>query len=403
MTGPPGPPGPRSPPGPRTEPSRNLLTAALGIYALARAIGLNTLLLVQQQLHATKLVVAQPFTDWHRMLSRWDVYYYRTIALQGYPVPLPTDAHGAVLPNTWAFFPAFPFTARVVSLGTGLDFENAAVVLNVIAGAIAAVLVVRLVLTFASEAVAFRAAVLWSFFPTAFLLQVPYSEALYLCLASGVLLALLEERYGLAAGLLVAAALSRGYAAPLSAAALWVVSQRIRSDPHGSVRRWSLLSLAAVAVVAPFLWMAVAAVVTGRLDAYPATQTAWGYAFQFRAWQERWPDVVRAFGVRTGPTIGVLVLAGVLILTVVGCRLRMPFALKAYTVAAALLLCVSALPGSVAFGSLARFSFSIVTLPVVLAIVLRGPLLVAMVTLMFVGLQYLWVLNIWSGRAGIAP
>ena len=105
----------------------------------------------------------------------------------------------------------------------GLDFEFAAILVNVIAGAVAAVCLFTLVSRFADRA----------------------------------------------AALLVSAALTRGATVPLSAAALWYVWR------YRAARRPSALVLMVAALAAPFLWIGIAAVVTGRRDAYAATQRAW--------------------------------------------------------------------------------------------------------------------------------
>ena len=120
-------------------------------------------------------------------------------------------------------FLSFPLPRGWTSRATGLDFEFAAILVNVIAGAVAAVCLFTLVSRFADRA----------------------------------------------AALLVSAALTRGATVPLSAAALWYVWR------HRAARRPSALVLMVAALAAPFLWIGIAAVVTGRRDAYAATQRAW--------------------------------------------------------------------------------------------------------------------------------
>ena len=158
---------------------------ALAAYLLGRLISLESLRFAVRYLRGHPPIVGGRFVLWHRAFQRWDARHYESIALNGYPVPLPTAADGTVLQNDWAFFPAFPFTAGALSRLTGLTFDSAAIVLNLIAGAIAAVLLSKLVRTFADDGTALRAVVLWACFPTAFVLQVPYAEALYLALSVG--------------------------------------------------------------------------------------------------------------------------------------------------------------------------------------------------------------------------
>src|SRR5918911_1081627 len=66
------------------------------------------------------------------------------IAEQGYPAHLPVDAQGHVLMNSWAFFPLFPVAAGMLSRLTGLGFTTVAPLLNLALGAIAIVVMYRL-------------------------------------------------------------------------------------------------------------------------------------------------------------------------------------------------------------------------------------------------------------------
>jgi hypothetical protein len=385
---------------------RHLLVNAISLYVIARAAGFHTFFLVERQLRSERLAVAERFRGWEAMLSRWDAYHYEQVARFAYPSSLPLDRSGEVTQNVWAFFPAFPFAAKAVALATGLSFVSAAVVLNLVAGLSAAVLLLMLVRRFASDQAALGSVALWSFFPTAFVLQVPYSEAIYAVAATGCLWALLQHRHGVAACLLLLAGFSRGFTIPLSAAALAAVLQETSTARQTAARRISTatVSLATAAAIAPFIWMVTAAWVTGRGDAFTATQRAWDYSIDLGRWVTFWPG--RLERVTTdGPTaMVILTLAAAAGLAVLGWRfVGLPLILRVHVVASALLLFVMTQPGSVAFFSAPRFAFSIVTLPIVLALVLRRRLAILGVVLAFVWLQYLWVLHIWSGWKGIAP
>ncbi len=48
-------------------------------------------------------------------LTGWDADRYGQIAAQGYPMSLPMNVSGDILPNNWAFLPVFPTLVRVVS------------------------------------------------------------------------------------------------------------------------------------------------------------------------------------------------------------------------------------------------------------------------------------------------
>jgi hypothetical protein len=72
-------------------------------------------------------------------------------------------------------------------------------------------------------------------------------------------------------------------------------------------------------------------------------------------------------------------------------------------VIATLLLFMLALPQAVSFGSLPRFTLGILTIPIVIALAIRRVPVLAAIVVVFTVLQYLWVLNVWSGRLGVAP
>ena len=75
------------------------------------------------------------------MTVLWDGSWYREIAENGYPVPLPVDpSTGAVSQNAWAFYPAFPLLSRLLMSVTGLGFPVVASTLALVCGAGAAVL-----------------------------------------------------------------------------------------------------------------------------------------------------------------------------------------------------------------------------------------------------------------------
>lgn len=351
------------------------------------------------QLRSAHLAVRDPFRRWHEMMVRWDASYYRAIATTGYPSQLPIDSHGAVTQNVWAFFPAFPFAARLLAAITGLSFETAGVVFNLAAGAVAALCLAELARIAADETTALWTVVLWSLFPTAFVLQVPYSEALYLALASGCLVALVKRRYGVAALLLFVAALTRGHALALAVASIVAARSAIRDR---ETRNTTAIVLLIVALVAPFEMMAFAAAATGRTDAYAATQRAWGYSLDPIEWVRRWPILLAHIGpVDVACLAGLALVAGAAIVAIV--RRSLPATLRIYTVAATVLVAATSLPGAVAYTSVPRFAFGIVTMPLMIALAVRSLAVRIGIAVVFAGLQYLWILNIWSGRVGVAP
>jgi hypothetical protein len=381
--------------------ARRRWLTVIGIYTLARLVSVD-LLIVAVRRHLGMPVTAGPsFRLWHDALVRWDAIHYATIAADGYPHTLPLNAHGVVLANPWAFFPAFPMTAGAIARAIGMPFEAAAIAINLIAGAITAVLLARLISTFADDNTALRAVAIWAAFPTAFVLQAPYAEAIYLLYAAGFLVALTSGRDGAAALLLAGASLSRGVLVPLVAAAgVRVLTQIVRQR---AVTR-PIAALAASALVSPFVWIVVAGAVTGRIDAYAATQRAWGFSSDWIAMAHDWMALAAREGSRLliHPTVVTLLLT--LVLTAILCaRREIPLSIKVYGVTAAALLMALAQPGAVGFGSMPRFAFGVLTLPIVLAIIVRRSWLLAPFLVLSTWLQYQWIADVWSGRLGIAP
>ena len=111
-----------------------------------------------------------------------DVYkrqqWYHEIAELGYPDPIPTDpVTGKVVQNPWAFYPMFPMLSRLVMRATGANFYVAGALLSTVVGAIAVVLMFRLVDRAAGRWSAIVATVATSTWVAALVLQTDYSEA----------------------------------------------------------------------------------------------------------------------------------------------------------------------------------------------------------------------------------
>ncbi|MBF4584479.1 hypothetical protein ITJ54_17570 [Curtobacterium sp. VKM Ac-2865] len=217
----------------------------------------------------------------------WDASFYRTIAEHGYPRTLPTDGAGHVLPNPWAFLPVFPALVRVVMTVTGGSFWVAGVVVASLAGAGACVLLYRLVLAVGNPYRARWATALFAFGPTGFLLQVAYAESTVLLLLFGGLLALVRRRYWLVAVLGTVAAFTKpGVLALAVALAVHLVVRWVAWMRDGRAAggfpwrdRAAIVVAGLVVAAAGLAWPVVAGAVTGRSDAYLATELSWWVGF----------------------------------------------------------------------------------------------------------------------------
>jgi hypothetical protein len=163
---------------------------------------------------------------------------------------------------------------------------------------------------------------------------------------------------------------------------------------------WALL---AAALTAPLLWPAIAAVVTGRIDAFIVAQGAWGVSPRLGDFISAWSagfdhDGIGLLWTFPSPTLAATIASAAAIAWV-----RAPRELTTYCVCAAGLIVLLAQPGAVAFGSVPRFAFTALAPPIVLAVVARRAWMMAAVVAALTWMQYLWIVEIWSGRLGVAP
>lgn len=256
-----------------------------------------------------------------RFLTAWDGQYYEQISLHGYPSTLPLDATGHVAQNAWAFLPTFPFLIRFVTVWTGMTFEVAAPLIALAAGLIAAFLLHRLVRDRAGDAAALWAVFFFTCGPLSFLLQVGYAESLFLALTFGALLALEHRRYGLLTVLGVVAAFTRpgALAIPLTlgvvALVRWIRARRSQGrvlDDFPLREQAQVVAAGVVMVLAGVAWPLIASHVTGRPDAYLATEMSWWVAFIGRVDFVPLTPWFLTAATWTG-TIGVVVVIGLLI------------------------------------------------------------------------------------------
>jgi hypothetical protein len=207
------------------------------------------------------------------VISNWDGQWYKLIATEGYPAQLPM-VDGAVAQNAWAFYPAYPSLVRLVMEITGLSFEVAGAVLSTSFGALAVVLLYRLLLRTAPPFVARATVLAFCCFVSAPVLQVAYSESLAIVLVLLSLSALRRRRYLLIIGLGFAVSLTRPITPALAlvvlihAAVLWR-----RHGPPGVLTKGIATSVLLGA--SAFLWPVVATAMTGVDNAYLLTQSAW--------------------------------------------------------------------------------------------------------------------------------
>lgn len=259
----------------------------LAVYAVSRVVALAALWVAATWFQNPAGVGHQDPTVGD-LVGLWDGVWYHRIVEDGYPVPLPRDAdNGRITYSAWAFYPLYPYLVKGLML-TGMSFEVAGVVLNLVLGAVGAVLIHAL---FRStyhaarqpqrERLALVAACLWCFYPTTSIMLKPYTEALAVALVAAALLVLVRRHYLLVAAVALPLGFTRGVAPALGLAVLIHLGVRWREERAAGLRplagQWPriVVMLASVGVSA-IAWPAVAGFATGVPTAFFDVQAAWG-------------------------------------------------------------------------------------------------------------------------------
>lgn len=241
-------------------------SAGLSWGAIWRPVGIFAGSRVVTLLAAAVAADLHPTYGLGGVLTRtWDTGWYLSLAQNGYPASVPEQA-GEALQSTIGFFPLYPLAIRAVH-SLGLSYPAAGLVVTGIAGLIATVLLWLLVRSLSGTAVADRAVALFSFFPGALILSLPYSEALMLALSIGCLYALVHERWIMAGALAALATATRPNAVALVAACAWAAGTAIWRR-----REWRSLLAPALSPIGLIAFFAYLGRHTGEADAYMRTQ-----------------------------------------------------------------------------------------------------------------------------------
>ena len=251
------------------------------------------------------------------LLGKWDAQYYLAIAEYGYfEAPIATDV--PVHHRTLAFFPGFPLLVRVVHQLTGLDFMTAAILVSLLAG----VAMTAGAMTIAHRMGADRwgraaAGILVSAAPMSITFSMPYTEALFGALAFWALVALIDRRWGWAAGLVLLLGGIRLTAVALIAVFGLLVLLRARSD----WRAWASLAATPWLLIGYVAW---ASWHTREAGGYFGIQAqGWHSSFDFGAATVRWVWEV----VTTGTDAGYFLTIAVMLVSVaalIAARERVP-------------------------------------------------------------------------------
>ncbi|GIH04468.1 hypothetical protein Rhe02_25350 [Rhizocola hellebori] len=175
------------------------------------------------------LLVAALTIDGERVVDRlliWDGDWFLNVAMHGYPDGYSYDDDGVRVGNGFAFFPLFPALVRGV-IALGVQPGYASLLVAGVAGLVAALLIYLLGVAIWSRPVGMMLMVLVCTQPMAVVLNMGYTESLFLALVAGTMLAAYQRLWWLAALTGVAAGLTRptgvavGLALAVAAFLLW--------------------------------------------------------------------------------------------------------------------------------------------------------------------------------------
>jgi len=251
--------------------------AVLAVYTVLRLFTTGVLLWITYD-QQDPVVFSGENPPYFDVATLWDGRWYQRIAIDGYPDALPLGNDGAVRQNEWAFYPLFPYLARLVMGLTGWPFAIAGTVLATVLGYAAAVVIAGMLRQQVGARAALAAVALLAAFPAAPVLQVAYTESLAMLLLGAVLWLLITKRWWAAAAVALVTGLARPIALPLGLVALVAVINRVRKREQEPIegREWLAMAASLVACgVSGLIWPFIAFQGTGRGDAYPATMSAW--------------------------------------------------------------------------------------------------------------------------------
>ncbi len=255
----------------------------IAVYAATRALTVLLFLITAAFQGDNYWTKANP--NYFDFLNIWDVEWFGKIYASGYPTVLPLSENGAVVQNEWAFMPGFPTTVHAFDF-LGVEWKFIAPILATVFGACFALVAFRVFAAKLNDHLALWAVGLFLISPASPVLQTGYAESLGLLLLALVILAWISDRFWLAIFGMIALAFTRpGLAAlALAFALVWVyrfIQARMGARGFPIMDALRLGALTVAALLLNFAWPLIAALVTGRTDAYVATELAWraGYPF----------------------------------------------------------------------------------------------------------------------------
>lgn len=261
------------------------MTVPLGIFAATRVvagifltIGAGRQVALTETTSAYKVTVPTPASPGYLgVVSNWDGQWLRSIAENGYPLPLPT-VDGRVVASEWAFSPGYPMLVRLVMWLSGLEFPMAASLVSISCSGVAIVVLYGLLRHRGDAFSALTVVLALCCFPAAPVLQVAYTEGLTLLLLVAALGSLAGRRYVWFALAALGLALTRPLMVPLAGVLVLHSFLRWRgrgTDSFPTRERVTLATLTIVVVALVGLWPITAGLIAETPNAFAGTISAW--------------------------------------------------------------------------------------------------------------------------------
>ncbi len=216
------------------------------------------------------------------MAVTWDGYWYTHIARDGYsaslraPAALVGPAHHTL--SDWAYFPGYPLLIRAVAWLTRMPLIPASIVVAAVVGVLAVWAVYALGEAHGGVSVGRAAALLVAAWPGSAILDLPYTEGLFLA-SAGAALVCLQKRRWVAAGLLGAiASATRPNGLAVIAAAAVAAALAILAEREWRALRAPVLSAAGAAAFVVYGWQR-----TGDPLVWRHAENLWGQRLDFNA------------------------------------------------------------------------------------------------------------------------
>ncbi|WP_239132052.1 mannosyltransferase family protein [Paractinoplanes durhamensis] len=243
---------------------------AVGIFALTRVAQLLILVWLGS--------AAADGTSLRGRLLVWDAGWFLRVAVDGYPHSYTYDTQHVLQGNELAFFPLYPMLIRGFA-AIGLSAQSAALLVSWTASIAAAVALHLLGTTLYGKRTGWALVAICCSAPVSVVLSMAYSEALFLALVAGMLVAAHRQVWW-AAGLLgLGAALTRPTGAAAALALAVAALMAVRRNPR---KPWPPLLAAAVAMAGVPLFLAWVGWRVGDWSAWFRIQTAgWGTSFDY--------------------------------------------------------------------------------------------------------------------------